>query len=234
VIKKSQIKKSESYYAALGAIKWALDYKDIYRLKRATKNLIGRSVLDAGCGKADFLKLIEGRYQIGGIEVNEERADYCNQVLGQDAVKVGNLNEKLDCGDSSFDTVVCLEVIEHLEDPASALKEMIRVSRRRVIITVPFNEKIRYVLCMHCGKRTSASDHLHSFNEENIVGIVPDNARLAKVELIGNSALNYLPPLRFVFRLPIFISSIIDRFCNLVLPRASWMMVILDKTSDLK
>jgi ubiquinone/menaquinone biosynthesis C-methylase UbiE len=230
MITKSPIKKNPKYYEALGSPKGIMRPVDFYRFKRVRRHLVGKTVLDIGSGRADFLNLIKKNHRVTGIEINKQRVDYCNRILGQDCVKLGNLDERLNFEDNSFDTVVCLEVLEHLEDPESALKELVRVSRKRVIVTVPFNEKIQYVLCLHCAKYTPHSGHLHSFNEEDVTSLVPSNVRIVKLELIGNSALNYFPLLRFVFRLPIFISSIIDRVCNLILPRAGWMVMILDKT----
>ena len=39
--------------------------------------------------------------------------------------------------DDSFDTVLCSEVLEHLEHPVDALRELNRVARRHIILTVP-------------------------------------------------------------------------------------------------
>jgi ubiquinone/menaquinone biosynthesis C-methylase UbiE len=43
--------------------------------------------------------------------------------------------------DNSYDCVICLEVMEHLEDPEKAIKELFRVASKTVIISVP-NEPI--------------------------------------------------------------------------------------------
>jgi len=225
----SQIQKNRMYYEALGRAKARPNYRDFYRFGRVRKYLFGNSVLDVGCCEADFLNLIKSDYQIAGIEVNDQRVDYCNQVLGGNAVKLGNLDDKLDFEDGSFDTVMCLEVLEHLVNPEKALKELVRISRKRVIITVPFNEKIRYVLCLHCAQYTPVSGHLHMFNRENIRSIIPDNAGIVKIDLICNKALSYLPGLRSVFRLPIPVGLTIDRITNHIIPQSSWMMVVLDK-----
>lgn len=48
-------------------------------------------------------------------------------------------------GDASAELVVCLEVLEHLEDPARGLAELARVSGRAVIVSVP-NEPLWRVL----------------------------------------------------------------------------------------
>ncbi len=231
MINKSPVKRTKTYYEALGPPKGVLSPRDFYRFKRVRKYLYGSSVFDVGCGYGDFLKLINPNHQIGGTEVNKERVDYCNQVLGQNAIRLANLDERLDLEDSSFDTVVCSEVLEHLEDPEKALKELVRVARKRVIITVPFNEKIRYVLCVHCARYTPYSGHLHSFDKENIRGIIPDNARLVKIELICNGVLIYFPRLSFVFRLPVLVSFLIDKILNHIFPRAAWILLILDKNN---
>ena len=43
----------------------------------------------------------------------------------------------------SFDTVTCLEVLEHLDDPAAAVRELARVARRAVVVSVPFEPYFR-------------------------------------------------------------------------------------------
>jgi 2-polyprenyl-3-methyl-5-hydroxy-6-metoxy-1,4-benzoquinol methylase len=53
--------------------------------------------------------------------------------------------------DSSFDVVICLEVLEHLDDPERALKEIFRVSKQSVLVSVP-NEPIWRILNMMRGK----------------------------------------------------------------------------------
>lgn len=47
--------------------------------------------------------------------------------------------------EASVDLVVCLEVLEHLDDPARGLAELARVTRRRLIVSVP-NEPLWRVL----------------------------------------------------------------------------------------
>lgn len=48
----------------------------------------------------------------------------------------------LDLGDGAYDVVMCCQVLEHLESPADAVAELARVARRKVLITVPYQERI--------------------------------------------------------------------------------------------
>ncbi|GMR18028.1 MAG: hypothetical protein BMS9Abin33_0428 [Gammaproteobacteria bacterium] len=56
--------------------------------------------------------------------------------------------------DDSFDLVICLEVLEHLDNPSLALRELSRVSRSYVIISVP-REPIWRILNLMRGKYIS-------------------------------------------------------------------------------
>ena len=106
------------YYEALGpAPQGVLSSRDFYRFKTVRNYIYGNSVLDVGCGRADFLKMIKHDYQIAGVEVTKQRIEDCNRILGQDVVRVGNLEEELNFEDDSYDTVICMEVLEHLVDP---------------------------------------------------------------------------------------------------------------------
>lgn len=97
------------------------------------------SVLDVGCGEGFILnKLMEE-----GIGKNWQGIDY-----SKDAVEIGKkVHPKLNLKkgsiydskfkDNSFDLVVCTEVLEHLEDTKKALHEVLRISKRYVLLSVP-------------------------------------------------------------------------------------------------
>jgi len=126
-------------------------------------------LLDVGCGEGRWLAYLQRRRPgrtYAGVEVSPSRVEEARTVNKGLDIKVGGL-PNLPYDDRSFDVVTCLEVIEHLPDWKGAVTELIRIARRRVLITVPYRERIRQHLCIHCHKTTPAYGHLHSFSEES-------------------------------------------------------------------
>jgi len=90
--------------------------------------LLKGSVLDVGCGDAALRKLLPScRYT--GIDL----AGDADLRLDLDRV------ERLEFGDAAFDCVVCTDVLEHLENIHRVFRELIRVARRHVILSLPNN-----------------------------------------------------------------------------------------------
>ena len=89
----------------------------------------GDKVLDVGGGSGEGVKLLRGE----GIEaVNLD----VNPVLIEKGGGVVGDVRGMPLADGTFDVVFCFDVLEHLDDPEKALREMLRVSRDRVIVYV--------------------------------------------------------------------------------------------------
>ena len=93
----------------------------------------GSTLLDAGCGDGGDSYLLQ---------------DYFNSIYAVDIIKndnwekiksekikflTGNV-EKLEFNDNFFDTVIEKDMLHHAENPEKALKELIRVSKKRIIV----------------------------------------------------------------------------------------------------
>jgi 2-polyprenyl-3-methyl-5-hydroxy-6-metoxy-1,4-benzoquinol methylase len=81
---------------------------------------VGR-VLDVGCGAGAMAPGLRaaGAGEIVGIEVVPAAAERAREVL--DRVHLAPVEEALDDVAGPFDTVLCLDVLEHLVDPADVL-----------------------------------------------------------------------------------------------------------------
>jgi SAM-dependent methyltransferase len=124
---------------------WA-EVKDIYfwRLRQhyfaVAKRLQG-SVCDLGCGPgylAAFTEPNEGFYT--GVDISEVGIEYAKFLFPGAHFLVADIaKEHINLPDASFDTVVASEVIEHLPDFSNVLKEMVRLSRLQMVISMPVN-----------------------------------------------------------------------------------------------
>lgn len=109
---------------------------------KQTKNL-----LEVGAGNGFFLEIAkENNWNINGTEVSNQCIEECSKK-GIELNK-GEL-ENIQYPDNHFDIIVAVELIEHLIDPKSFLKECYRILRPGglMYITTPnFNSILRYRL----------------------------------------------------------------------------------------
>jgi 2-polyprenyl-3-methyl-5-hydroxy-6-metoxy-1,4-benzoquinol methylase len=69
-----------------------------------------------------------------------------------------DLNDPLASPDAAFDTIVCIEVIEHLENPRAAFREFHRLLRTggNLILTTPNQESVRSLASLVLGRHFAA------------------------------------------------------------------------------
>lgn len=99
-----------------------------------------KTLLDVGCGKGEPARFInrKGRYFAVGLDAFEPYLRQCQKDKIHNAYIQGDVRQ-LPFADNSFDLVICLEVLEHLEreDGEKLLKELERVAKRQVILSTP-------------------------------------------------------------------------------------------------
>ena len=110
------------------------------------RDIRGRRVLEIGCGRGGFALWLRSQAPSGCLAA----ADFSPAAVrrGQDVARdrgttgiqweVGDI-QRIAHRDSSFDTVISTETIEHLPDPARALRELARVLKPggRLFLTTP-------------------------------------------------------------------------------------------------
>jgi len=110
--------------------KWAMQSQyttNLPNLSQYIKN--GCKVLEVGCGDGKRVKAMQEQdIDAIGIEINEA-------WLQPGIVEKGDALQ-LDYPDNSFDIVLSVDLLEHLDDPLKAVAEMFRVSRDKVIVSL--------------------------------------------------------------------------------------------------
>ena len=96
------------------------------------------TVLDAGCGEGETLERLDGMLagSVTGVDLNPESVEFAAKRIPSGQFQVADLTA-LPFEDESFELVLCLEVLEHIPNPAPALAELSRVCRGNIVLSVP-------------------------------------------------------------------------------------------------
>jgi SAM-dependent methyltransferase len=138
----------------------------------------GQSILDFGCGTGGYAAMLQqSGHTVTGVDSNPAHVA-ATAALG---VPARHVNGRLPFADRSFDTLVMIEVLEHLSDEVieGVLAEARRVARKNVLITVPNCEgstELRTVGVTH--EHYLATDHVQFFTyadlEQVLRSVFPD------------------------------------------------------------
>jgi SAM-dependent methyltransferase len=115
----------------------------VRRVLGALRGLGVRSLVDIGSGRGAFLwPLVDELPELSVVAIDRLH----HRAADIAAVRAGGIERvcaaqmdatALALADDAADAVTVLEVLEHLPDPAAAVREAVRVARRAVIATVP-------------------------------------------------------------------------------------------------
>jgi SAM-dependent methyltransferase len=102
----------------------------------------GDRVLDVGMGIGYGMGVLSIKArEVYAVDVDKKAVEYNKRRLLGRNPRVKDLilydGKKLPFGDNFFDVVTCIDVIEHVEDYDSFLDELLRVSKRAVVIATP-------------------------------------------------------------------------------------------------
>jgi 2-polyprenyl-3-methyl-5-hydroxy-6-metoxy-1,4-benzoquinol methylase len=153
------------------------------------KPLNTESILDAGCGEGFTMnKLIESgiNAKLEGIEYSKDSISFGKKLFPNLIIKQASIYD-LPHKNNSFDLVICTEVLEHLEKPEKAVKEMLRVSRKYLIVTVP-NEPFFMLSNLLRGKNLSRfgndAGHINHWNPFGLKKLLENQGlRIKKIRL---------------------------------------------------
>jgi SAM-dependent methyltransferase len=97
------------------------------------------SFLDAGCGEGFVAEILLQRLpdlELTGFDFNPAAVAVAAEKVPGATFRTASIFA-IPFPNGSFDIVGCFEVLEHQEDPGAALRELARVARRAVVLSVP-------------------------------------------------------------------------------------------------
>lgn len=131
-------------------------------------------ILEVGCGDGYLLKNISCQRRLKNyfaLDISLDRISKIRGVNDNAHLIKGNIIN-LPFKDNLFDYTICSEVLEHVPDYEQALKELIRVTKRNLIITVPNDQEPTKIICPHCNQIHYLSGHINQFNKENLSAVL--------------------------------------------------------------
>jgi len=110
-------------------------------IKEFAKNITFNSIADIGCGNGNFLKYLlkklnidESMINITGIDIAPKAIDKAREKFNGDFFIMDISRSKID---AKFDLVICSEVLEHIVDYKSALKNISEICIKNLILSTP-------------------------------------------------------------------------------------------------
>lgn len=143
----------------------------------------GLRILDLGCGTGELINQLAGKYEeVYGVDSSESGLNEAVRK-GYRIAKIDFDNEILPFADNWFDTVVSLDVIEHVYDPLSLIRELTRVLRPdgELIISTPnirfWKHILKLIVLGRFPKTTPVTEvydggHIHFFTFSDIAHLL--------------------------------------------------------------
>lgn len=211
-------------YVEKDAQRWNFWESDLRNFQKATDHIRGqlllrllpgrggRMVLDAGAGDGhlSWLMLAEG-HKVLSLDLSFHRLDKARSGSSRALTAVQANCGNIPLADASFDAVVFSEILEHLEDPATAIREGARVLRPggRMIISVPHAQDAPDVVCPNCLKTFNAAGHVNHFDVATLTGMTVQAGMRVERVFGGVSSLS--------------------RYCLRRLPRLAPFITVIDR-----
>jgi SAM-dependent methyltransferase len=119
---------------------------DKYALANSSLQSDVTSLLDVGCRDGILKSYLRPGIIYTGLDI----------MPGPNVDRIANIEEGLPFADREFDAVAALDLLEHTNNIWFAFDELVRVSRRQVIIVLPnlyhWQSRIRFLLGREMGK----------------------------------------------------------------------------------
>lgn len=130
------------YESEIKAVHW-LNRKRIDHCLALAGNMNGKRILDAGTD-GYMLKEIKCS-ELWGIDISERRLERAAEKAPQATLRKEDLN-RTNFASNFFDGIICADVLEHMNAPANAIHELIRICKPDGFIVLCLPQEINNII----------------------------------------------------------------------------------------
>ena len=148
-------------------------------------------ILDIGCGNGDkieYFRKLKTTKEVIGLDIAEDILKARTNRICADA-------QYLPFKSNTFDSVICSELLEHLPNPESCIKDIHRILKPRGVvffstptlnilfpILIPIFRKIS-------GAKLEKGEHLHVFSTKRLCNIIEEHLEIVDIKYLGFTAI---------------------------------------------
>jgi len=157
-------------------------------LEKCLREIEFQRVYEAGCGEG----YVTAHIAQSRFDIEIHASDISTEVVKQAKMLCPNVNfsvgsvYQIDFPTDSFDLVVACEVLEHLETPETAIQELLRVTKRYLLLSVP-NEPVWRICNVLRGKYFSdlgnTPGHIQHWSTTAFRSLVEQSCDILKQEV---------------------------------------------------
>ena len=157
--------------------------RERYILEILSKVKSNESFLDIGCSEGHFVEKMKHCKKCVGIDVDEKYLENAKKRFAKGVFLKMNAT-KLDFKNKEFDWILCTEVLEHIPNYKKALKEMSRVNKKFLLITIPLEKALWWNTIRKLGFPKETRGHVHALIVKDIEKNLPQY-KLVKKKFIA-------------------------------------------------
>lgn len=171
-------------YKTKNPLKFFIIKKFIENILTEVENKNPGKILDIGGGEGILAELIEKKLnkKVNILDIDKEDIFFAKKYFNKTVI-YGNLYN-LPFLSNSYDMVICLEVLEHIENLEKSLEEIKRISSKNIILSVPnsFLFRIGNIVSFKNLRRLGESpDHKNYFNIKKINSLISQYFTVEKI-----------------------------------------------------
>jgi len=192
------------------------------------------SIIDIGCGSGwvaeNFckkgIKVYSTDISINNVKKSLQKTN-CKNHFG---IVMDSFNPPIK--QNIIDVIISSEVIEHVVKPDLFIISLYKLIKKngRLIISTPYKEILKHVLCIHCNNITPIHAHLHSFDENDFIEY-NKNLQNSNMEyfIFGNKVLIFLRMYTILKHFPFLLWKLIDKIFNVLINKPAHFIAVYKK-----